>query len=78
MENEIKDYLYKGRIVFYNAEKGYGFIRVENSSRDKLFFHKSKVNGETEPERRQRVGFNTIKSNLKGSYAVDIDIIPEG
>ena len=78
MENEIKDYLYKGRIVFYNAEKGYGFIRVDNSSREKLFFHRTSVNGDTEPARRQHVGFNEIKSNLKGSYAVDIDIIPEG
>lgn len=44
-DNEESDPIKKGRLEFYNNDKGYGFIK-EDITNDKYFVHVSSLNGE--------------------------------
>jgi cold shock CspA family protein len=44
-ESEDVDPIKKGKLEFYNNDKGYGFIK-EDVTNDKFFVHVSSINGE--------------------------------
>ena len=50
----------QGSVKFFNAEKGYGFIEMEDGSGD-IFVHYSEIQGN---------GFRTLEENQKVSFEV--------
>ena len=50
----------QGTVKFFNAEKGYGFIEMEDGSGD-IFVHYSEI---------QDSGFRTLEENQKVSFEV--------
>lgn len=60
-----------GTIIYYNSEKGFGFIQPDESQED-IFFHISKCNGI--PEVQMRVKYD-IADGRKGIEAVNVSII---
>ena len=61
----------KGKITFYNTEKGYGFIKDEKSQ-DSVFFH---VNGLVGPvKENDKVAFET-EMGQKGMVAIKVTVI---
>ncbi|PBQ33319.1 DNA-binding protein [Sphingobacteriaceae bacterium] len=68
---EPADILRKGKITFYNTEKGYGFIKDEKSQ-ESIFFH---VNGLLGPvKENDKVNFET-EMGQKGMVAVKVTVI---
>ena len=61
----------QGTIVYYNSEKGYGFIKQDESKED-IFFHISSCHDF--PENKMRVQF-AIAEGRKGLEAVNISAI---
>ena len=58
-----------GKIIYYNVEKGFGFIKtVDNKD---LFFHISSLLGETDIEVGNKVNFE-VQDTYKGDKAVNI------
>ena len=60
-----------GTVIFYNSERGYGFIE-QDESQDNIFFHISKCN--EIPESQMRVQY-AIAEGRKGLEAVNVSII---
>ena len=50
----------QGTVKFFNAEKGYGFIEMEDGSGD-IFVHYSEIHGN---------GFRTLEENQNVSFEV--------
>ncbi|MDO5031878.1 cold-shock protein [Corynebacterium sp.] len=50
----------QGTVKFFNAEKGYGFIEMEDGSGD-IFVHYTEING---------TGFRTLEENQKVSFEI--------
>lgn len=68
---EPADILRKGKITFYNTEKGYGFIKDEKSQ-DSVFFH---VNGLVGPvKENDKVTFET-EMGQKGMVAIKVTVV---
>ena len=68
---EPADIFRKGKITFYNSEKGYGFIKDERSQ-DSVFFH---VNGLVGPvKENDKVTFET-EMGQKGMVAVRVTVV---
>lgn len=68
---EPADILRKGKITFYNTEKGYGFIKDEKSQ-ESVFFH---VNGLAGPvKENDKVNFET-EMGQKGMVAIKVTVI---
>ena len=65
----------RGRIRWFDNEKGYGFICSENEGKD-IFVHYSnlKMNGYKSVEKDQLVDF-ILEENEKGLVAKDVKII---
>ncbi|WP_180062191.1 cold-shock protein [Acinetobacter sp. YH12120] len=56
----MKSEQYQGKIIQYNAEKGYGFIAAPEGE---VFFHISDFPAaEGEPKRNDRVKFNVVQN----------------
>lgn len=53
---------YKGKIIKFDPEKGFGFI---SSSEGDIFFHISDFPTETEPKRNDKVKFEAVKNGDK-------------
>lgn len=68
---------YNGIIKWFNNEKGFGFIQLENSDKD-LFLHYSEVRktgfGRVSFEDGQKVTF-LIGTGLKGEQAKDVEAL---
>lgn len=64
--------LERGKIKFFNKEKGYGFITMDNGETD-MFVHKNDCNDRT-PKQDDRVEF-WIGQGKKGLIAKDVNII---
>lgn len=60
----------RGIIVKYNKEKGYGFIRSDQTDKD-IYFHISNIENDRNISRKQEVEFK-LKNNKKGPFAVSI------
>ncbi len=60
----------KGKIKFYNLEKGYGFIIPEDGSKE-VFFHVSGLGAEYKPEKDNQVIYNESNA-VRGVIAIDI------
>jgi len=60
----------QGYIIHFNEEKGYGFIRSEESE-ENIFVHISEVSNATSLEQGQEVAFQ-IKKTAKGLSAVSV------
>ena len=60
-----------GTVIFYNIEKGYGFIKQDDSP-DNIFFHISKCN--EVPEAKMRVQY-AIAEGERGLEAVNVSVI---
>jgi cold shock CspA family protein len=61
----------KGKITYFNFDKGFGFIRGED--RKKYFFHISKVLNPEDIEINRMVEFN-VEENRKGLAAANIQV----
>lgn len=66
-----QDILRKGKITFYNSEKGYGFIKDERSQ-ESVFFHVNGLNGPV--KEGDKVNFET-EMGQKGMVAVKVTVI---
>lgn len=64
----------KGKIKFFNEQKGFGFITPDNGGKD-LFVHANNVNGDTKALREgQKVEF-VEGPGRKGPEAVDVNLV---
>ncbi len=61
----------KGKVKFYNNEKGFGFITPENGN--DIFFHVSEIQG-TEPKDGDDVEFE-IGEGKKGPCATGVKVV---
>jgi cold shock protein len=61
----------KGTVKFYNAMRGFGFIKVEDSN-EELFVHKSEISGTI--RENDAVEFD-IQKGQKGLNAVNVRVI---
>jgi CspA family cold shock protein len=68
---------YNGTVKWFNNEKGFGFIQMEDGSKD-LFVHHSDVEtsgyGRVSLDEAQKVSF-LIEKNLKGDCAKSVETI---
>jgi len=66
----------KGRVKWFNKEKGYGFIKIDEE--DDIFIHYSNINmpGYKVLNQDQLVEFDLIKTD-KGNQAKNIKILEE-
>lgn len=64
-----------GKVKWFNSEKGYGFITVDDTNKD-LFVHFSSINtqGFKTLEEGQSVSFDTVQGN-SGPQASNVTII---
>lgn len=62
----------KGKVKFFNEEKGYGFI-TDNSTRDSIFVHINNINAD-ELRENDRVTFE-IEMGPKGPNAVNVKVV---
>ena len=66
-----------GTVKWFNIEKGFGFIQLEDNSKD-LFFHHNEIKNSgyvrASLNEGQRVTFN-IGTNQKGEYATNIETL---
>ena len=61
----------KGTVKFFNHEKGFGFIK-ENETKEEIFVHKSEVSGSI--NENDKVEFN-IQQSQKGLNAVNVKLL---
>jgi CspA family cold shock protein len=59
-----------GKVKFYNANKGYGFIIVDDENKSEIFFHCTKVVGR-EVVTDSLVQFE-IENGKKGPVAINV------
>ena len=68
---------YNGTVKWFDNEKGFGFIQLENGSKD-LFVHYSEVNnsgyGRVSLDDGQKVTFE-IGEGVKGEQAKNVEIV---
>ena len=66
----------KGTVKWFNSEKGFGFIQIENTNQD-VFVHYKEINqtgyGRVSLEENQKVSFELGK-NEKGEYAKNVEL----
>ena len=68
---------YNGTVKWFNSEKGFGFIQLEDESKD-IFVHYREVNsngyGRVSLDENQKVSF-VIGSNEKGEFAQSVETL---
>lgn len=67
--------MYTGTVKWFNAEKGYGFIKMEDDDKD-VFVHYSSIDmqGYRSLQDGDRVRFNIV-SGAKGPAAAEVKIL---
>ena len=68
-----------GKIIHYNVDRGYGFVRILDGSREEFFFHINESLYRNIKE-GDKVSFTVVKSrNKPGTLcAVDLNLITDG
>ncbi len=61
-----------GRITFFHARKGYGFIETDEIDED-VFFHASEIDG-PDPQEGQEIEFD-VEQAPRGPRAVNIEMV---
>jgi CspA family cold shock protein len=68
---------YNGTVKWFNSEKGFGFIQLEDNSKD-IFVHHNEINnrgyGKASLADGQKVSFN-IGVNQKGEHATGVETL---
>jgi CspA family cold shock protein len=68
---------YNGTVKWFNSDKGFGFVQLEDNSKD-LFVHYSDIKNENDGRASlddgQKVSFE-IGTNEKGEYATSVETI---
>jgi CspA family cold shock protein len=68
---------YNGTVKWFNSEKGFGFIQLEDNSKD-LFVHYSEIKnegyGRSSLDDGQKVTFE-MGTNDKGEYAMGVETL---
>ncbi len=68
---------YNGTVKWFNSEKGFGFIQLEDSTKD-IFVHYREINnagyGRVSLDENQKVSFS-IGNNEKGDFAQSVERI---
>lgn len=71
----------KGSVVWYNIEKGYGFISPETDEgiekRDVYFSHKSLIDVRFPPEKGYRVSYGLITQKDGRKAAINVKVISD-
>ena len=62
----------QGTVIYYNFEKGYGFIKQDDNPEENMFFHFSDCN--EVPPVRSRVQY-AIKEGRRGPQATNVSVI---
>lgn len=64
--------MHKGTVKFFNATKGFGFIKVDGSD-DEVFFHVSgaRISEDEQIDKGQKVSFE-IEAGKRGPRAVNV------
>lgn len=68
---------YSGTVKWFNNEKGFGFIQLEDKSKDIFVHHNeiaNKAYGKASLNDRQKVTFN-IAVNQKGEHATSVETL---
>ena len=67
---------YNGTVKWFNSEKGFGFIQIEDTNKD-VFVHYKEINqtgyGRVSLNENQKVSFELGK-NEKGEYAKNVEL----
>ncbi len=68
---------YNGTVKWFNNDKGFGFIQLEDNSKD-IFVHHTEINnrgyGKSSLADGQKVTFN-IGANQKGEHATSVETL---
>ena len=68
---------YNGTVKWFNSDKGFGFVQLEDNSKD-LFVHYSEIKNDTYGRASlndgQKVSFG-IGTNDKGEYATSVETL---
>lgn len=68
---------YNGTVKWFNSEKGFGFIQLEDGTKD-IFVHYREINstgyGRVSLDENQKVSF-AIGNNEKGDFAQSVETI---
>jgi len=65
----------KGIVLFYNCEKGWGYIQyVENNDVKKIFVHHTGLKGRKQLSKHQYVSF-VIGQNERGTIAQEVEVV---
>lgn len=73
-QNVSETTMNEGKVKFYNADKGFGFITKPDGV--DIFFHISSWNAVAEPQGDERVKFDVEQGN-KGPVATNIELLGE-
>jgi cold shock protein len=68
--------MFKGKVKWFNATKGYGFIRGEDGNEIFVHFSQIQKNGYKSLEEGQDVTFE-IEENDKGQQATNVNVFKE-
>ena len=67
---------YNGTVKWFNSEKGFGFIQIEDTNKD-VFVHYKEINqtgyGRVSLNENQKVSFELGK-NEKGEYSKNVEL----
>lgn len=76
LQNKNTNYIYNGKIKFYNKDKGFGFI-VSNELINDIYFYITEWKSNSTPCNEDKVSFQIEKQKDKREKAINISLIKE-